>query len=1052
MEKPMRYTGKRIEDYETLKIFRRQFTKPEYLREIQALNRREVSSRNAIARAEAKREQKRIAKEQARLLAVAQRKAEKAKEKAERSEKYKKVNERFYTKYGITAYEFGAWGERLKNGRYAGLSTNEDSTIALVRRCVKKVLDDFRKKHPTDGQLQVQFVGVKQSGGVEFEQKKNFDAFPATEAGLTDFMTNVLRFDSVNTQSQQKHEDYEQLEDAYVFSIVYMVVKAIRPLAGGCRNRQKVIQVEGVKVIDHQSRGKNNCFFTCCAEEFGAKYTELTRLSEKFCNTIRTKYGVKDDALITTAKAEEIYKGEFSKDISIINERLTVIQGILNADKKLMLINEHYLEYIGEAVKPQTCPLCDVEYVNKHDERACAMRQTYYKKMIKKGKRAGEVVRFVKMKAEKDEGNTYYNVLHYDIETHTQVKGKRHTPYIVGFCWYAGDDLEYRTITGDNCMKEFYDLLSTKEFEHITHINAFKGSIFDHYYLLGNLWNDENADTNTSLLMNNGRILKAEVQGKILIDLGNHLTGTLRQNLESAGCAIQKGDIDHNTTNAWGAMPEELRGDVLLYLEKDVKGLCELYNKINEDMYESEGINISDYLTTSHCAYSLWATKYLKSPVYIPTPEEDTFIRQAVYGGRCYKNKNSFKSSQYDDIMNGTIADIDSVEDFMVYLDVVSLYPTSMLEQFPIGEPEKTTKYMDGKMGIYKISYIPNKTLLTPVLPRRVENSLKWDLMDGEGVYTSVDIENAKRHGYTIEVHHGMYWENTAPIFEEYIQKFYQKKQNSVKDTAPYTTAKLYLNGLYGKMIQRPIFTKTFYPKNHMELMEVVYGHIITEMEQVGDRLVVIGTPREDADIKMCVSKPTFCGAFILSYSRQIMMNHINNTNPDNTMNKLFHYTDTDSLMTHISSMENITTGKKLGDLDNDLGTGKKIIRGIWVAPKLYMIEYAYNDNGKIVIKHKMRGKGLNAKQLTIEKFEQMNAGQAITNTAEYQMKRINVKRNNSEMNKEIFSVYHIHNTDMKANKDGELIPVLQKDVNTKAWSGRNFIDENNSVPHGYTV
>jgi hypothetical protein len=281
--------------------------------------------------------------------------------------------------------------------------------------------------------------------------------------------------------------------------------------------------------------------------------------------------------------------------------------------------------------------------------------------------------------------------------------------------------------------------------------------------------------------MNNGRILKADIKEKSLIDLGNHLTGTLRANLQSAGCAIQKGDIDHNTTDAWGKMPEQLRSDVKMYLEKDVLGLCELYNKINDDMFQSESVNICDFLTTSHCAYTLWAESYLDQPVYIPTPKQDDFIRQSVYGGRCYKNKNRFTSAQYDAVKNGTLTDVEQIDDYMVYLDVVSLYPTSMLNEYPVGTPLDTTEYVDGKLGIYKINYKPNKKLLTPVLPRRENNALKWDLLDGTGVYTSVDIENAKRNGYEIEVEYGMYWEEKATVFKDYIDRFYQKKQNSVK-------------------------------------------------------------------------------------------------------------------------------------------------------------------------------------------------------------------------------------------------------------------------------
>ena len=65
------------------------------------------------------------------------------------------------------------------------------------------------------------------------------------------------------------------------------------------------------------------------------------------------------------------------------------------------------------------------------------------------------------------------------------------------------------------------------------------------------------------------------------------------------------------------------------------------------------------------------------------------------------------------------------------------------------------------RLGIFRIKYITNKYLIDAILPRREEGRLKWDLKDGEGIYNSVDIDNALTHGYQIEVLEGYYWEKT---------------------------------------------------------------------------------------------------------------------------------------------------------------------------------------------------------------------------------------------------------------------------------------------------
>ncbi len=86
-------------------------------------------------------------------------------------------------------------------------------------------------------------------------------------------------------------------------------------------------------------------------------------------------------------------------------------------------------------------------------------------------------------------------------------------------------------------------------------------------------------------------------------------------------------------------------------------------------------------------------------------------------------------------------------------------------------------------MGIYRIEYISNKTLLTPILPRKENGGLKWDLIDGAGWYSSVDTENARKNGYIVSVFEGYYWEKNAKIFKSYVEVFYEMKKKSVKGT-----------------------------------------------------------------------------------------------------------------------------------------------------------------------------------------------------------------------------------------------------------------------------
>ena len=99
---------------------------------------------------------------------------------------------------------------------------------------------------------------------------------------------------------------------------------------------------------------------------------------------------------------------------------------------------------------------------------------------------------------------------------------------------------------------------------------------------------------------------------------------------------------------------------------------------------------------------------------------------------------------------------------------------------------------------------------------------------DASGVYNSVDIENALNCGYKVTIIEGYYWENTAKLFLSYIEFLYKFKKEARKGTAQYTLAKLMMNGLYGKTIQRPILDENVIIRLHAEFIKyhIKYGGV----------------------------------------------------------------------------------------------------------------------------------------------------------------------------------------------------------------------------------
>ena len=83
---------------------------------------------------------------------------------------------------------------------------------------------------------------------------------------------------------------------------------------------------------------------------------------------------------------------------------------------------------------------------------------------------------------------------------------------------------------------------------------------------------------------------------------------------------------------------------------------------------------------------------------------------------------------------------------------------------------------------------------------------IEWDLFPGEGVFTSVDIENAISSGYNVEfINKCLVYDNqSSNVFGVYVDTFYQLKETAEREEndVKRSVAKLMLNSLYGKTLQ----------------------------------------------------------------------------------------------------------------------------------------------------------------------------------------------------------------------------------------------------------
>lgn len=437
------------------------------------------------------------------------------------------------------------------------------------------------------------------------------------------------------------------------------------------------------------------------------------------------------------------------------------------------------------------------------------------------------------------------------------------------------------------------------------------------------------------------------------------------------------------------------------YLERDVLGMKAICEAFFADLDTEFNATAIKFLTISQFTFCQFLKhSEHKGDIYVPqSVAEYNYMRSAVYGGRVYPAIRMFQSEQADmDYIlghgweEGEYTDgqsfpcpegvtFETFRDNVREKDVTSLYPAAMkFNNYPVGRHRTMTdaelvqlnayilsstgQVCNLGFGIYSVDFVPNNTLLHPVLPRRVKHGLVWDLFAGRGEYTSVELEMAVLCHYRINVTAGYVWDRDAPIFQTIIDLTYKlKEENSGPggNKSKRQAGKLMLNALYGKMLQklqngnsailhqRQDFDK-FASKNEVETIVVLNPNVV----------LVTGTKLE-----VSYTKPYHLGAFILSFSRKIMFQNLLKFSPTTTLlptslsvqdllnqvQTTYYYTDTDCMYVRSGSRV-MYEGDHLGGLKDESTSpgGGIIFYGLWLSKKVYAYFLITKDN-KISLK-----------------------------------------------------------------------------------------------------
>jgi hypothetical protein len=160
--------------------------------------------------------------------------------------------------------------------------------------------------------------------------------------------------------------------------------------------------------------------------------------------------------------------------------------------------------------------------------------------------------------------------------------------------------------------------------------------------------------------------------------------------------------------NGW-----DFRRELLKYCVKDVVGLLQILIKLNKEIFNNYGLNITSYNTIASLALAIFLSNFYdpKYNLKVIKGQVEDEIRSAYYGGITAVHQPSIKSG--------------------FYYDVNSSYPASMLKDMPVGNPTYTTnKNLDELFGFVKAIVIaPSKEVLAnAILPARTKMQLIYHL------------------------------------------------------------------------------------------------------------------------------------------------------------------------------------------------------------------------------------------------------------------------------------------------------------------------------------
>lgn len=565
----------------------------------------------------------------------------------------------------------------------------------------------------------------------------------------------------------------------------------------------------------------------------------------------------------------------------------------------------------------------------------------------------------------------------------------------------------YRVFMGDNALEEFIDYLMTLKGV----VYFWNGAAFDAFFIVRYLLKKNLPIYSKKMVINNNRIVTMNISPNLKVrDLMLYIAPMSLANAckgFSVPDEYTKGEFDHSLIHSFEDVNEHAE-EIKKYLRNDILAMLFIYKSYANEIYRIFGANLTSAMTLSHMSYMIWSSMLVETfpalRMYKLPIQEYKKIIPGYYGGRVILQQQVWENEHLEAILleaelnQGYVSHetFESIKKYLVKLDVVSLYPSVMQNNFyPTGKwkfIDITDENRDRYFTILKSLHAEAThrrmivcvdvdcpdDIYVPFLMSRENNKLKQDLHPKkEQVYYAVELVHAIRLGYVLKkIYWIMMFETSHQIFKNYINKFWEMKSSSKKGTAKYLAAKGTGNALSGKFgqIEHEISTKIMSIDEFTEDMDILGYETIVEDDEI------VGIIYSEKNEKEFTTYPSYTSLCILAMSRiamsKTMLEVDGYKNPE--MTPL--YGDTDSLIISSEALTKISNlGNNLGDIDDEFAGGK-IIQFVGLAPKTYNTVYVSSKcvNGKHEVLSSTRCKGIPHTADSVNIFQKQKDKQAI--------------------------------------------------------------------------